>query len=64
MNFYVADFSELMNIHWLFRTYLRAYEKPGYDNSSLPTSWDWRQVEGINYVSPTRNQHIPQCEFS
>ena len=29
----------------------------------LPASFTWADKDGVNYLTATRNQHIPQCMY-
>uniref|UniRef100_A0A0M3HNU0 cathepsin X n=1 Tax=Ascaris lumbricoides TaxID=6252 RepID=A0A0M3HNU0_ASCLU len=42
------------------RTYDREYEDPDYPFDELPTVFDWRNKDGVNYAGVDRNQHIPR----
>ena len=40
------------------KTYLRPHEY--LDTNDLPLEWDWRSINGVNYLSSTRNQHVKE----
>ena len=35
------------------------YLKP----EDLPASFNWADKDGVNYLTATRNQHVPQCKY-
>jgi cathepsin X len=48
-----------------FVKYPRNYDTSEFEFSKIPTdtlpaNWDWRNMNGVNYLSWSRNQHIPQ----
>lgn len=40
---------------------VRARAHESIDSRALPTDWDWRNINGTNFLTESRNQHIPQC---
>lgn len=53
-----AELRKRVNIQGV-KTYPRPWEYPDV-LASVPKALDWRNVNGTNYASTTRNQHIPQ----
>lgn len=39
---------------------IQTVEKTRLQAAELPEQWIWNQVDGVNYLTNMRNQHIPQ----
>jgi hypothetical protein len=46
-------------VMWLLRCSINPEPVTLLILENLPTSFDWRYVNGTNFLSTTRNQHIP-----
>jgi len=46
--------------HTVFNWTERSHDHAYLGEAKLPDSWDWRNVNGVSYVTKSLNQHIPQ----